>query len=544
MILLAFCSIVLASGFLIMTFYSGFTDQVKSELKNKAIFLEKSLNLEENQAAYMERLNLSDTELRITLVDADGTVQYDNTVTDESHLENHYEREEIKEALTGGVGEAKRLSESIGKETYYYALRLSDGCILRVGKTTSSIYGVFFGVLPQSLFVIAILVFACLFVARSLTKTIVNPINTFDFEKNSNSYDELAPFIRTITAQNEQIQKALDEITKKSAVIDAITKSMNEGLILTDKDGVVLSANQSVMSILSVKFAPVGKNILEITRNTVVLEKIKSALGGDNNDTTIEIGNKTYHIFFSSVDTGALVLFLDVTEKAKAEKMRREFTANVSHELKTPLTTISGFAELLSKGMVKTEDVIEVSKKVKSESDRLIALVEDIMRLSELDESNGEKVYEQFDLSKLAAEVSENLKSRADEAIVTVNIPNKKNHIVANRQMLFELLYNLIENGIKYNKPGGTVTVSVTHNDHKAQISVKDTGIGIDKKHHDRIFERFYRVDKSRSKKIGGTGLGLSIVKHIAVYHGGSVEILSKINEGTEIKVEIPVTQS
>ena len=520
-----------------MTFYTGFAEQVKGELKNKAEFLKTTLNLEDNQDDYLEHLNLSNTDIRITLVESNGEVLYDNTVTDESSLENHAEREEIKEAVQTGIGEEKRLSETVGKETYYYAIRLSNGNVIRTAKTTSSIYGVFISFLPQSLLIIAVILIACLIVAQSLTKKIVAPINRFDFEKNSKTYDELSPFIRTITSQKEQIANALDEVTKKGAVIDAITGNMNEGLILTSKSGTVLSANKSALSVLGIKTAPIGKSILETTRNVTVLEHMKTALSGENNNVTLEIGNRTYHIFFSSVDNGALILFLDITEKAKAEKMRREFTANVSHELKTPLTTISGYAELMSNGVVKPEDITNISVKMKSESARLLTLIEDIMRLSELDEADDKKSFEQFDLTDLITDVVGNLKPKAEEHNITISIPKEKHMITANRPMIFELIYNLIDNAIKYNKQGGSVTVTVLQTDKGVEISVKDTGIGIDKKHHNRIFERFYRVDKSRSKKIGGTGLGLSIVKHIAMYHDGSVEIESEEGKGTEIQV-------
>ena len=522
-----------------MTFYTGFAGQVKSELENKAEFFETALNLEDNQGGYLESLNLSGSDIRITLISTDGTVLYDNTVTDESTLENHAEREEIKKAVQNGFGEETRLSETVGKETYYYAVRLSNDNIIRTAKITSSIYGVVISVLPQSFLIIAVILIACLIVAHSLTKKIIDPINKFDFEKNNKAYDELSPFIRTITAQKEQISNALDEVTKKSSVIDAITGSMNEGLILINNYGTVLSANNSAMSILGIKTSPIGKNILMTTRNVTVLEHIRTALIGENSNITLEIGGLTYHIFFSSVDNGVLILFLDITEKAKAEKIRREFTANVSHELKTPLTTISGYAELMSNGLVKPEDVTVVSGKMKSESDRLLALIEDIMRLSELDETDDEKSFEQFDLTDLIDEVTEKLKPKAEEHNVTVNIPKSKHFIIANRPMMFELFYNLIDNAIKYNKRGGSVTVTVSQSDKGTAIAVTDTGIGVDKNHHARIFERFYRVDKSRSKKIGGTGLGLSIVKHIAAYHGGTVEIESETGKGTKIKVDL-----
>lgn len=539
MIILACLSVIVTSAFLVMTFYTGFAGQVKSELESKAEFLKATLNLEDSQADYMERLNLTSSNVRITLVQVDGIVLYDNMVADENNIDNHAERDEIKEAAGSGFGEEKRLSETVGKETYYYALRLDNGNIIRTAKTTSSIYGVFISVLPQSLLIIAIILLACLLVARSLTKKIIEPINRFDFDEYSETYDELSPFIRTIASQKEQINNALNEVIKKSEVIDAITGNMNEGLILTNKYGTVLSANKSAASILGLKTISVGKNILVTTRNIDVLDHIKMALAGKNNSLILELGSRTYHILFSAVDNGVLILFLDITEKAKAEKMRREFTANVSHELKTPLTTISGYAELMSNDMVRPEDIISISGKMKGESDRLLTLIEDIMRLSELDETSSEKSFESFDLTKLIYEVADNLKAKAEKSNITITLPQEKHIIIANRSMIFELFYNLIDNAIKYNNQDGSVSVKIAKTKTGMEISIKDTGIGIDKKHYERIFERFYRVDKSRSKKIGGTGLGLSIVKHIAAYHEGNVEIESEEGKGTDIRITL-----
>jgi len=531
-----------------MTFYLSFAMQVEGELRDSLIFFERILNLENNQADYLENLDLSDIDIRITLINPDGKVLYDNVITDESQLENHSAREEIKQASENGIGEEKRLSETIGEETYYYAVKLSDFNILRVSKTTSSVYGVFASVLPQSLLITSVILIACLIIARRLTKNIVDPINNFNFDENTKIYDELSPFVRTITNQKEQIESALFEVTKKSLLIEAITGNMSEGLILTNKDGIVISANKSAMSILNINSNPIQKNILETIRNINVLEHMKKTLSGENSNIFLNLEEKVYHLFFSSVDNGALILFLDVTEKAKAEKLRREFTANVSHELKTPLTTISGFAELLLNGMIEKSDITNVSAKMKSESDRLLSLIEDIMRLSELDESDeselkeseSEKVFEkfsEFNLSDLICEVVENLKLNADKNNISISYPQEEFLITANRPMIFELLFNLIDNAVKYNKENGNVEITVLKLNDKIEICIKDSGIGIEKKYHERIFERFYRVDKSRSKKIGGTGLGLSIVKHIVAYHNGMISIESEINSGTKIKI-------
>ena len=539
MFLLAFCSILLTSSFLIFAFYRSFSDQVKSELKTKASILEHNLNMEDDYSTYLNTLNLSNSELRITLVDATGSVVYDN-MADTKNLENHSDREEIYEAQELGIGEGKRVSETVGKETWYYALKLNDQAVLRVATTTTSIYGLFVGVIPQCILIIFVMLILCLAASGSLTKKIINPINNFDFERNSTTYDELAPFLRTITSQKQQIQDALNEITRKSDMTEAISGNMKEGLLLTDKNGVVLSINKSALSILDIDEDASGKNILELTRTVPVLEHMKLALSGNDSNILLPVGEKEYQVFFSGVDNGALILFLDVTEKARAEKIRREFSGNVSHELKTPLTTISGFAELMSNSMVRPEDVPDIAKKIKSESDRLIILIEDIMRLSELDESDGERLYEWFDLTDVICEVSRNLTAKANDFELTFVLPDSPHFITANKQMIYEMLYNLVENAIKYNKRGGTITISASPEGGDTRITVSDTGIGVDKKHFARIFERFYRVDKSRSKKIGGTGLGLSIVKHIAAYHNGSVDIESEVESGTSLIVRLP----
>lgn len=537
MILLVCSSVLLTTLLLIMTFYMGFSKEVKSELVTTAEFLMATLEFEEEQSEYLESLHLSNLEVRITLIAPDGTVQYDSTITDEEQFDNHANRGEIEAAIQNGFGEAKRHSESVGKETYYYAIRLSSGNILRVAKTSANIYGVFVSVIPQSLLVIIIILSTCFIVARRLARKILAPVKQFGVDKSGKIYDELAPFVKMIRNQKRQIGEAVDEVTRKSTVIDAITGNMKEGTILTSKEGTVLSVNKSAMSILEIKNSPVEKNILEVTRNIVILENMKMALAGENHSVNTEIGGRIYHIVFSPVDDGVLILFLDITEKAKAENMRREFTANVSHELRTPLTTISGYTELLSNGMVQAEDVVGISQKMKGETDRLLALIEDIMRLAELDETEGEKSFESFDLTALIGEVTDNLKLKADKQAIEVCIPKEKYTITANRPMLFELIYNLVDNALKYNKPQGSIVITVQQIDTHTEISVRDTGIGIAKKYQERIFERFYRVDKSRSKEIGGTGLGLSIVKHIVAYHEGRVEVESEVGVGTVVTV-------
>jgi len=345
--------------------------------------------------------------------------------------------------------------------------------------------------------------------------------------------------IRQIAEQNSELQKQLSEIAKERALIDAITGSMNEGLLLLDVEGRILSANRSAQTILNISGDCSGKNILELVRNVDLIKHIETAESGTGSDATLNLSAKIYHAIFSPTTDGILVLLMDITEKFNAEKRRREFSANVSHELKTPLTTISGYAELLENGMMDTDHIPEAAGKIKLEASRLILLIEDIMRLSELDESETPIELTEFDLCETARNAAESLAQKANDANVTISTPKETAIINANQKMIFELFYNLIDNGIKYNKPGGRVDVTMIKGTNKVIITIADTGIGIEKKYLDRIFERFYRVDKSRSKKIDGTGLGLSIVKHIVACHHGVIKVESWVGKGTTIRIKL-----
>ncbi len=487
-----------------------------------------------------ERIKNELSGTRITIVDNTGKVTYDN-YSNTANMENHGNRQEIIDAFEKGSGSSQRYSETLGKQTYYFASKLNDNKVIRLAITTDGINTVILSVLPGLVAVLVIVSAISVFISSRLVKKIVSPINNISLDnENTEIYDELSPFVRKITEQKMQLSSQLTDLENKANTIKAITQNMNEGLVLLDKKGVVLSANKSVLSLFSHNEALVGKNILELTRNTQVIECVKSVLKGDYSDTITELLTKTYHVFASPVaGSGGVVLFLDITEKARSEKMRREFSANVSHELKTPLTIVSGYAEMIENGMAKTKDIQSFAGKIKCEAARLIALIEDIIKLSELDEK-GKPVYtEQFDITEVAKTVAERLKIASDEKNVTLLVVGENILINGNRQMADEMLFNLIDNGIKYNKQGGSVTITLVKENDKTKITVCDTGIGIDKVHLDRIFERFYRIDKSRSKKTGGTGLGLSIVKHIAEYHGWKIGIDSKPNAGTKIYIII-----
>ncbi len=552
-----FLTIVLLTCFLTWQFYRSYADQVRDELKNQALVLQSGLEYEGMDMDYVESLRLDASGLRVTLVGEDGGVRYDNT-TDASGMDNHLSRPEVRDAREKGVGRSQRYSRTIGKETYYYAVRLGDGTVLRVAKTADGVNGVLFKSIPLILLVVILVLLIGSRISKSLVEHIIKPINEVDLESEDVTpvYDELSPFLRKISHQSEQIGAQELALENKAHTMDAIIRNMKEGLIFIGHKGNVLYINNSALVLFGASETEgfEGKNITELTRDVEMLRHVHTALEGRGVDVMVDLDGKTYNGIFSPVeDEGALILFLDVTEKVKAEKLRREFTANVSHELKTPLTTISGYAEMMSNGMVKEGDVGNFAGKIKDESSRLLTLIEDIIMLSNLDESSrsdgtaeadgkGAGVGEDqvVDVLALATETIHDLDVSARANQVTVTALGEACEVAAKGSLAYELLYNLIDNGIKYNKPGGTLDVYVSGTPDGVRIRVSDTGIGIPKEHLDRVFERFYRVDKSRSKKTGGTGLGLSIVKHAAQVMGGTVRIESEEGVGTTVTVTLP----
>jgi two-component system phosphate regulon sensor histidine kinase PhoR len=427
---------------------------------------------------------------------------------------------------------------------YFFSMRIAGG-----------VRDVFFHVLPAAFAAVLIMAVICRFCASGLTRRVIEPIRQIALDQYSEdgaeTYDELTPLLRQIFHQRKQIEKQMQTLQNRTATIETITKDMKEGLILLDPGCLILSANQSALELFGTGGPPdasyVDRHILELTRNRGILQNIRAALNGVSGETALEFGARTVQVFFDPVYYdqnihGAIILFLDITEKVAAEESRRQFSANVSHELKTPLTVISGLSEMMAGGMVKNGDMPEFVRKIHDEAKRLIALIEDVIQLSQWDEAadGSEKHMDTFDLRQLAVSVAGGLKPLADEKDVQMEIAGESFEIRANRGMLTELLQNLLDNGVKYNRRGGSLTVRLSKEADFAAIRVADTGIGIPRAHVGHIFERFYRVDPSRSKKTGGTGLGLSIVKHIAQYHHGYVEIESEEGAGTTMTVKLP----
>ncbi len=479
--------------------------------------------------------------LRFTLIDSNGEVIFDNYKTD---LENHGDRPEFKAAQENNTAEIERYSGTMGTGSYYYAIKLYDNKVLRVSINLENIYQWLMGFIPIILLCLLIALTVSFLLTKRLTAKIIKPINNWDPENTETGgiYDELSPLTQKIAFQKNQIMEQLTALENRTDTINTITENMKEGLIFIDEKGIILTSNKTVTELFETQ-ETVGKNILHLSRNPELLNKVKQCFEGQNSEMLLEMKGKSYTVYINPVRqnnqvSGAIILFLDTTEKIKSEKQRREFSANVSHELKTPLTTISALSEMISNGMAKPDDIKDFAQKISLQSKRLLYLIDEIIKLSEFDEGRFDSEFETFDLLELSKGVTESLQHKAAQKNVSLELTGEPLQFTGNKIMMDELLYNLTENAIKYNKKGGEVKVNLSRENNRTKIIVSDTGIGISEEHINRIFERFYRVDKSRSKRTGGTGLGLSIVKHIVDSHNGKIEIESKPDVGTTIVCE------
>ena len=482
---------------------------------------------------------------RLTWIAPDGTVLYD-TQADASTMENHAAREEVQQALAAGEGESSRYSQTLLEKTIYVARRMDDGSVLRICVSQQTLAVLLLGMVqPVLVILLAAVIFSAL-LAKRLSRRIVEPLNAIDLDHplEAKAYDEIAPLLGRINRQHEQIDDQLRELQRKTDEFTHITQSMPEGLVLLDNKNAILSINPSASKLFSAQAGCVGQNFLTLDRSTDVSQAIDRARETGHSETRVELSGRIYQFDISRIESagekiGAVLLCFDITERETAEQVRREFTANVSHELKTPLQGIIGSAELIENGMVKPEDMPRFIGHIRTEAQRLVALIADIIRLSQLDEG-VEMPKENVELLSLAGEVAEDLRAAADKASVTITTDGQSSIVFGVRRLLYEMLYNLCDNAIKYNRPGGSVRIHVENREQEAAISVLDTGIGIAPEHQSRIFERFYRVDKSHSKASGGTGLGLSIVKHAVQYHHGDIRLTSKPGEGTVIRITFP----
>ena len=534
---------LLSSLILIMgVLYEYFTSAQMKQLVNNTSLA--AVAVENDGLDYLNKL--SDSDYRITWIKEDGTVLFDNKA-DSQKMENHLERQEVKEAIENGEGTSIRYSDTVLYRSLYSAKLLSDGSIIRLSISQSSWWAIFVSMIQPLMIVVFLAIVLSFFLAYRLSDKIVKPINDINLEdpKQSVVYEEVEPLIDRLYYQQKILKKQEEELQKKRNEFNAVTKNLSEGLILLNEEGVILSINDCAGKLLDINSYAIGKDLLLFNNREELSDLIKSAKEGKHDEKMIEIKGINYAFYVSpiiskDVVNGIALLIFDMSEKEKAEMMRKEFTANVSHELKTPLQNISGCAELLSSGLVKNEDVEKFSKQIYGESKRLMALIEDIIKLSYLDENISDIVKSDVDLYEVCDNAIINLKEIAHKNNVSLHLSGEGAKLLGVKEMLNMMAYNLIDNAIKYNKENGSVYVEVKDLNDKVSLSVKDTGIGIPLESKDRIFERFYRVDKSRSKEVGGTGLGLSIVKHVVKSHNGQIEVDSVLNEGTTIIVTLP----
>ena len=480
--------------------------------------------------------------LRITLIEKNGEVSFDN-FAGQRVLDNHKNRPEVIDAIEKGYGESERYSDTLAEKTYYYAVKLPGEQILRLALTTRSLSALLYELVPMILLCIAIVLIVSFVSARWLTDKIMAPIGALDVDAAGggnyvDAYDELLPFVKKIERQKEEIVSRCADRDDLVGMTKVITESMKEGLVLVDENGRIRSANTSALAIFGVSDVE-GKEFLYLSRNRGLINSIRDTLAGGNAEMDFEKDGKIYAVYMHPVYgcgrvNGAVILLLDRTEKRKAEEQRREFSANVSHELKTPLTAISALSEMIGSELVKPEDIKDFALKISGQVRRLIHIIDDIIRLSEFDEGRTDRAFTSFDLRELAQSVLVSLKERADARRIVLELRGERVNMTGNERMIDELLSNLVDNAVKYNVEAGRVTVSLADEADSVVLSVSDTGIGIAREHQDRVFERFYRVDQGRSQRTGGTGLGLSIVKHIVEHHGGAISLESS-EKGTTV---------
>ncbi|MDO4312603.1 MAG: ATP-binding protein [Eubacteriales bacterium] len=522
--------------------YRHFSEIQKNQLRVQTKMTAQGV--ERAGESYFEGLDAGNC--RVTWIDSDGTVLYDS-VSDSEVMENHLERKEVKDALKNGYGEAGRYSTTLMEKTMYSAEKLSDGTVIRLSVAHSSILLLLIGMLQPGLVIILVAAVLSFVLAGKMSRRIVAPLNELNLDRplENEEYDELSPLLRRINSQQNQLRRQKEDLQKKQNELEVIIENMKEGMVLLDKKGRIISMNQAAGWLLDAEKSSMGKDLLIISRNLELQEAVSAAVKGETTDVHTTLRGKRIQIsaapIFSETGlSGMAVVLFDITEKEQAEQKRREFTANVSHELKTPLHSISGYSELLKSGMVKIDDVQLFAEKIYNEARRMILLVEDTIRLSQLDEGGGEMERTKLDLYQMAENTVQNLMPVARERGVSVGIDGEPVIIYGVRELIHGIIYNLCDNAIKYNREGGNVQVSVEKREAEAVLTVQDTGIGIPEKEIDRIFERFYRVDKSRSKEVGGTGLGLSIVKHAVQIHGAGIKINSQEGVGTKVCVSFP----
>ncbi|MDD6254703.1 MAG: ATP-binding protein [Eubacteriales bacterium] len=537
--------------------YSYYSGQYSKELRSDIVYLSDGVETEGIQ--YLERVRAQDPtdKVRVTWIAEDGTVIYDSRA-DASKMENHSDRPEVKEALKNGTGIRSRYSKTLSVQTHYYAQKLSDGTVLRVAVDQHTWFS---NILGNWLAVIAVLLAAVAIsavIAYRLSHRIIDPLNSIDLEDpmDTDVYEEMQPLLRRLANQKKQIEKQVDDMQQQQREFTAITDNMTEGLIVINAKNEVLSCNTSALEILNAEKPEGSTNILELTRNRVVRDAVETASEGKHCEQPMTLGNRVYSVISAPVYVngaegipedgsdakeedikGAVLVFIDTTEKEERDRLRREFAANVTHELKTPLTSVMGFAELMKSGLVKPEDTGAIAGKIYDEARRLLSLIDDILHLSRLEETDSDQKVENVDVTQEILDIIQRLSAVAAKNDISVVYQGSDIKVDTILQVLDEVLYNIVENAIKYNVRGGSVTIDTGIGDGREYISVADTGIGIPADEQDRIFERFYRVDKSHSDVIEGTGLGLAIVKHGINVMGAELKIDSRPGKGTTMTI-------
>lgn len=543
LLVLATTAVIVASVLIAVIMYQGSMATMQRDLRQEATYIK--MGLEQGETNYLQALTAESSKLtRVTLIAPDGKVLYDNYVAAEKML-NHKDRTEVKDALAGGVGLSERMSDTLSEKTFYYAMRLENGEVLRVARTEESVFATVAGSIPYMVGVVVLVALVASVLARRITDKMVLPLDHVDLEHplENDTYDELAPFLTRIAQQQKQVSEGLKQLRQKQNELAAITQNMNEGLLLLNDRQHILSINDSAAKLFSIQSeAALGKNILTLERGKEVQELLQKVADSGSGESLYQKDGRYYQLCGSSVGgRGSVLLIFDVTEKMAAETLRREFSANVSHELKTPLQSILGYAEIMKNGLVQEADKQRFLEKIYNEAGHLIILIDNIMKLSRLDEATGSgSNFEPVELKKLAEATAARLVSQAEKKSVTITVSGCEAEIEGVPSVLSEVIYNLVDNGIKYNREGGRVEVVVSVSPGEAVLTFKDTGCGISAADRERVFERFYRVDKSHFKETGGTGLGLSIVKHGVLFHKGRIELESELEQGTTIRIILP----
>lgn len=534
--------LILGSALVMGILYRYFGKQLDGELEKEASYL--AYGVEQNGVNYLEHLKQKDA--RITYIDASGNVLYDSQA-DISSMENHSDRKEFEEAVQKGHGYAERMSSTLSEKTVYYARKLTDGTVLRVAAVHSSILALMLQLLPSVIGVAIVMLILAGIAAARISAKIVKPINTLDLDhpEDNQIYEEVGPLLSRIHKQNYQIQMQLETARRNQEEFQIITENMQEGLLVIDAYTMILSGNSSVWRMFQLREPKTGDSVYSLDRNEDFRKVVEDVLKGQHGSAMLQLDGEYVQLIANPVSrddrvVGAVLLLVNETEKVERENLRREFSANVSHELKTPLTSISGFAEIIQDGMVQGEDVQKFAGRIYREAQRLIQLVEDTIKISQLDEGENPYEWEKVDAYAVVKNVCGNLRDIAAKKNVHLFIDGEKLIFCTVKPILEEVIYNLCDNGIKYNREDGTVSIHLQELKDSVEIRVKDNGIGIPREDCSRVFERFYRVDKSHSKAIGGTGLGLSIVKHGVTFLGGTLKMLSEEGKGTEITMTFP----